>query len=121
MNDTKTPWPTELKLDRDNNRLQISFDNNETYDLNAEYLRVMSPSAETRGHGQQKKLPLAGKESVQIIDLKSVGNYAVRIVFDDGHQTGLYAWGYLRELGRKYDTNWKNYLDELAVHGLNRT
>lgn len=121
MKDTKTPWPTGLKLDRENNRLQISFDNDETYDLNAEYLRVLSPSAETRGHGQQKKPPLAGKQSVQITDLKPIGNYAVRIVFDDGHQTGLYSWVYLRELGKKHDTNWQNYLDELAEYGLFRT
>jgi DUF971 family protein len=95
-------WPTELRLNPDKNCLMVSFDDGARYVLSAERLRVESPSAEVRGHGgAQKPPPVTGKQAVKIARLEPVGNYAVRIVFDDGHDSGLYSWDYLAELGRK--------------------
>jgi DUF971 family protein len=93
-------WPTELRLNPDRNKLTVTFEDGAHHALGAEYLRVQSPSAETRGHGGAKPPPLTGKENVKITALEPVGNYAVRIVFDDGHDSGLYSWDYLAELGR---------------------
>jgi DUF971 family protein len=93
-------WPAELRLNPAKDTLTIVFDNGEHHALGAEYLRVQSPSAETRGHGGEKPPPLTGKENVKILALEPVGNYAVRIVFDDGHDSGLYSWDYLAELAR---------------------
>ena len=95
------PWPTELRLDAAKRTLTVSFDNGERHALPAEYLRVESPSAEVQGHGPGQKQVVTGKENVAIEALEPVGNYAVRIRFDDGHDTGLYSWEYLLELGRK--------------------
>jgi DUF971 family protein len=93
-------WPTELRLNRDKNLLTVSFEDGARYALSAERLRVESPSAETRGHGgAHKPPPITRKEHVKIARLEPVGNYAVRIVFDDGHDSGLYSWDYLAELG----------------------
>ena len=95
-------WPTELRLNPEKNGLTVSFDDGSRYTLAAQRLRVESPSAEVRGHGgAQKPPPVTGKEHVKIIRLEPVGNYAVRIVFDDGHDSGLYSWDYLAELGAK--------------------
>jgi DUF971 family protein len=95
-------WPTELKLNRDKNCLTVSFEDGARYALSAERLRLGSPSAEVRGHGgAQKPPPVTGKANVKIARLEPVGNYAVRIVFDDGHDSGLYSWDYLAELGSK--------------------
>ena len=95
-------WPTELKLNPEKNSLAVSFDDGARYTLSAEYLRVESPSAETRGHGgASRPPPVTGKEKVKIARLEPVGNYAVRIVFDDGHDSGLYSWDYLMVLGRR--------------------
>jgi DUF971 family protein len=95
-------WPTELRLNPDKNLLTVSFDDGARYALSAEILRVESPSAEVRGHGgAEKPPPVAGKENVKIARLEPVGNYAVRIVFDDGHDSGLYSWDYLAKLGRQ--------------------
>ena len=95
-------WPTELRLNPEKNSLTVSFEDGARYVLCAERLRVESPSAEVRGHGgAQKPPPVTGKENVKIARLEPVGNYAVRIVFDDGHDSGLYSWDYLAELGRK--------------------
>ena len=94
-------WPTELRLNPEKNGLTVSFEGGARYALSAEKLRVESPSAEVRGHGgAPKPAPLKGKENVKIARLEPVGNYAVRIVFDDGHDSGLYSWDYLAELGR---------------------
>jgi DUF971 family protein len=94
-------WPTELRLNPDKSLLTVSFEDGARYSLGAEYLRVESPSAETRGHGgAARPPPVTGKEHVKIARLEPVGNYAVRIVFDDGHDTGLYSWDYLVQLGR---------------------
>ena len=103
-------WPLELRLDPQKALLTIAYDTGETYSLPAEYLRVESPSAEVQGHGPSQKLIVTGKEQVRIAHLEPVGNYAVRIVFDDGHDTGLFSWDYLRELGREQKTRWQTYL-----------
>lgn len=103
-------WPTELRLNPARDTLTIAFDNNESFALAAEYLRVESPSAEVRGHGGGPKQIVRGKQDVKIKTLEPVGNYAVRIIFDDGHDSGLYSWDYLGKLGREYKTIWAEYL-----------
>jgi len=113
-------WPMELRLDKARTGLTIAFDNGESYTLDAEYLRVMSPSAEVQGHSPEQRVTVGGKRRVAIVNLEPVGNYAVRIVFDDLHSTGLYAWSYLRALGRERDTRWRQYLEELEAKGLDR-
>lgn len=106
----KRPWPTELRLSHDKSRLTIVFDSGEEFSLPAEYLRVESPSAEVQGHGADQKQIVTGKEQVRIMALEPVGNYAVRICFDDGHDTGLFSWDYLHELGREQRAKWAAYL-----------
>src|ERR1700743_572470 len=103
-------WPTELKVNPARDTLTVAFDNGERYALAAEYLRVESPSAEVRGHGGGPKAILTDKQDVKIAQLEPVGNYAVRIIFDDGHDSGLYSWDYLRKLGREQKTIWAAYL-----------
>ncbi|HEX3753519.1 MAG TPA: DUF971 domain-containing protein [Rhizomicrobium sp.] len=104
------PWPSELRLNPARNTLTTVFDNGERFVLPAEYLRVESPSAEVRGHGPGQKQIVRGKHAVTIDTLEPVGNYAVRILFDDGHDTGLYSWDYLYKLGREHKTIWAAYL-----------
>ncbi len=104
------PWPTELRLNPAKDRLTVAFDTGERFELPAQYLRVESPSAEVQGHGQGRKQIVTGKENVAIAALEPVGNYAVRIVFDDGHDTGLFTWDYLLELGREQPKKWATYL-----------
>jgi DUF971 family protein len=111
------PWPTELVLDRAKTTLTVRFDNGEEFALKAEYLRVESPSAEVQGHGPGQKQIVRGKENVAIAGLEPVGNYAVRIIFDDGHDTGLYSWDYLRELGREHAARWAAYVKARGSHG----
>jgi DUF971 family protein len=106
----KRPWPTELRLSSDKARLTVQFDSGEQFILPAEYLRVESPSAEVQGHGSQQKQIVIGKEEVKIAALEPIGNYAVRIRFDDGHDTGLFSWDYLHELGREQRAKWAAYL-----------
>jgi len=106
----KRPWPTELRLSPDKARLTVEYDSGERFVLTAEYLRVESPSAEVQGHGAAQKKIVTGKEQVRIAALEPVGNYAVRIRFDDGHDTGLFSWDYLHELGREQRTKWAAYL-----------
>ena len=106
----KRPWPTELRLSADKKRLKVTFDSGEQYALDAEYLRVESPSAEVQGHGSKQKTIVTGKEHVRIEALEPVGNYAVRIKFDDGHNTGLFSWDYLHELGREQREKRATYL-----------
>jgi len=113
-------WPTELRLDKDGRVLTATFDDGQSFALPAELLRVLSPSAEVQGHSEDQRVTVAGKKTVGIVRLEPVGNYAVRIVFDDGHNTGLYVWDYLRELGEHKDTLWQDYLQDLAVKGLSR-
>jgi DUF971 family protein len=114
------PWPTELRLHKDRKRLSVAFDNGESFELAAEYLRVRSPSAEVQGHAPDERKTVAGKSNVAILEVHPVGNYAVRLVFDDLHSTGIFSWSYLLELGRSHDANWRDYLDELAAKGLSR-
>ncbi len=120
MTDAAQPWPTELRLHKDRKTLTIAFDNGESFDLSAEYLRVRSPSAEVQGHSPSERKTVAGKRNVAILELKSIGNYAVRLVFDDLHSTGIYSWDYLLNLGRNRASYWQGYLDELAAKGLTR-
>src|SRR5712691_11138204 len=114
------PWATERRLHKDRNTLNVSFDGSETFDLSAEYLRVKSPSAEVQGHSPDERKTVAGKKNVAILEVQPIGNYAVRLVFDDLHSTGIYSWDYLLDLGRKHNTYWQDYLDDLAGKGLAR-
>jgi DUF971 family protein len=114
------PWPTELKLDKDKRVLTVAFDDGQSFALPAELLRVLSPSAEVQGHSLEQRVTVAGKKSVGIVRLEPVGTYAVRIVFTDGHDTGLYVWDYLRELGEHKEERWQSYLKDLASKRLSR-
>ena len=113
-------WPTELRLRKDKRHLAVSFDNGEQFELPAEYLRVRSPSAEVQGHSPDERKTVPGKKNVMILEVVPIGNYAVRLVFDDMHSTGIYSWAYLAELGRNEQSYWRDYLDELASKGLKR-
>jgi DUF971 family protein len=113
-------WPTELRLDKDKRVLTVTFDDGKSYALPAELLRVFSPSAEVQGHSPEQRVTVAGKKNVGILRLEPVGNYAVRIVFDDGHDTGLYVWEYLRELGENREARFQDYLAGLAAKKLTR-
>ena len=112
--------PTEIKLRKQSKRLLISFDDGETFDFSFEFLRVHSPSAEVRGHGAGQETLQVGKEDVGITRIEPVGHYAIKLVFDDGHDTGLYSWTYLHELGRDMDAKWSAYLDRLKDAGYAR-
>jgi DUF971 family protein len=114
------PWPTELRLAKDRKALSVTFDNGDSFALAAEYLRVHSPSAEVQGHSPDERKTVAGKREVAILEVKPVGNYAVRLVFDDLHSTGIFSWDYLSELGRNHERKWRDYIDELAGKGLSR-
>src|SRR5215467_1948594 len=114
------PWPTELRLHKDRKALTVAFDNGETFDLSAEYLRVRSPSAEVQGHSPDERKTVAGKRDVAILEVNPIGNYAVRLVFDDMHSTGIYSWDYFLALGRNREAYWQEYLDDLAGKGLTR-
>jgi DUF971 family protein len=114
------PWPSELRLREEGAVLKVSFENGESYELAAEYLRVESPSAEVKGHGPGQEVTVAGKRAVRILSLDLVGNYAVKVNFSDGHATGLYAWDYLRKLGTEHDEIWPAYLAKLEAQGLGR-
>jgi DUF971 family protein len=114
------PWPTELRLAKDRKTLTVSFDNGDTFNLDAEYLRVLSPSAEVQGHSPDERKTVPGKRNVAILEVHPVGNYAVRLMFDDLHSTGIFSWDYLAELGRERARKWKDYVDELASKGLSR-
>ena len=113
-------WPVELRLKRAEKRIDIEFDDGKRFSLPAEYLRVESPSAEVQGHGPGEKTIIAGRAHVGIIELEPVGNYAVRIKFDDLHDTGIFSWDYLYQLGVEYDKRWPAYLAALANRGLSR-
>lgn len=114
------PWPREIVYSRAERVLRVAFDDGSRFDLPAEYLRVLSPSAEVQGHGPAERRTIGGKRNVQIERIEPVGNYAVRLVFDDGHATGIYAWSYLHELGRQREQRWKDYLDALGAKGMGR-
>lgn len=115
-----TPWPLEIRLKREPSGLEVQFDSGESFFLDAEYLRVESPSAEAKGHGGTAPPPVAGKRGLRLTSVEPVGNYAVRLVFEDGHSTGLYSWVLLHELGCDRDERWSAYLGRLKAHGLSR-
>jgi DUF971 family protein len=114
------PWPIELRVNRAEKTLTVSFDDGASFPLPAEFLRVESPSAEVQGHGPGQKTIVAGRRHVGIMDLEPVGNYAVRIMFDDLHSTGIYSWRYLHHLGENQERLWAAYLEALAQQGLSR-
>jgi DUF971 family protein len=113
-------WPTEVRLRPQGSALVVRYDNGETVELTAEHLRVRSPSAEVQGHSPEERKTIGGKKNVRIREVLPVGNYAVRLVFDDMHSTGIFSWDYLLALGRNRDADWKGYLDDLAAKGLAR-
>ncbi len=121
MNDFTTKhWPVELRLKKAEKRLEVDFDDGRSFAYPAELLRVESPSAEVQGHGPSQKQVVAGRLHVGILALEPVGNYAVRIKFDDLHDTGIFSWQYLRELGENQQRIWADYLRNLDARGLSR-
>ncbi len=120
MTDNQALWPTELRVSKDRQRLVISFNDGQAFDLSAEMLRVLSPSAEVQGHGPGQRVTVPGKRNVAIISMTPTGNYAVRIGFDDGHDTGIFTWSYLHELGTRGAELFAGYEQELADKGMSR-
>ncbi len=111
---TTTPRPTAIRLHRQSRVLELGFDDGSRFELSCEFLRVYSPSAEVRGHGAGQEVLQTGKKNVNIERIEPVGRYAVRLCFDDGHDTGLYSWDLLYDLGRRHDELWQRYLARLA-------
>jgi DUF971 family protein len=120
MDTADTVWAEELTVSRVERLLRIRFDDGALFELPAEYLRTQSPSAEVQGHNEAQRQTVGGKRLVGISGAEPVGNYAVRLIFDDGHSTGIFTWTYLHELGRDRETRWKTYLKELAAKRLTR-
>lgn len=112
--------PTELRVSRDRRRLTVTYPAHHPFQLPAEMLRVLSPSAEVQGHAPEQRVTVPGKRDVTIARIEPVGNYAVRIIFDDGHDTGIFTWDYLHRLGHEKEQRWNEYLAELAAKGLSR-
>jgi DUF971 family protein len=117
---TARPRPVEVRLKKAEKRLEIEFDDGARFAYPAEYLRVESPSAEVMGHGPGQKVVVAGRREVGIMNIETVGHYAIRIAFDDLHDTGIYSWDYLYELGRDQERRWRDYLAALEAKGLSR-
>ena len=113
-------WPMELRLSKDKRSLRVSFDDGASFELSAEYLRVTSPSAEVQGHSPSERKTVPGKKDVMILAVEPVGNYAVKLVFDDMHSTGIFGWDYLYTLGTTHLERWADYLAELDAKGLSR-
>ncbi|HYI27081.1 MAG TPA: DUF971 domain-containing protein [Bradyrhizobium sp.] len=113
-------WPVEIRLTGDRRVLRVSFDDGQTFDLSAELLRVASPSAEVQGHSEAERKTVGGKRNVTILSVDAVGNYAVRLGFDDMHATGIYSWAFLRDLGVNAERRFQDYLDDLGAKGLDR-
>ncbi len=112
--------PTEIQVNRDKDRLTVNFDDGASFTFTAEFLRVTSPSAEVQGHAPHERKTVPGKKNVRITQVEPVGNYAIKIAFDDGHDTGIYSWKHLYETGQNQDAIWQQYLNELAEKGLSR-
>ncbi len=112
--------PTDIKLHQKSRVLEIQFEDGFECNLTCEYLRVYSPSAEVRGHGPGQETLQSGKEDVNITEIIPTGNYAIKLVFDDNHDSGIYNWDYLYELGKNYEANWQNYLERLNAAGIQR-
>jgi DUF971 family protein len=113
-------WPVEIRLVKDRRALNVAFDDGNTFSLPAELLRVTSPSAELQGHSEAQRKTVGGKRNVTILSVDAVGNYAVRIGFDDMHSTGIYSWAFLHDLGSNAERRFNDYLDDLAAKGLDR-
>jgi DUF971 family protein len=120
MAEARTPWPTEIRVQKDRGSMVVAFEDGTRFTLTAEYLRVESPSAEVQGHSPDERKTVPGKRNVKILEVHPVGNYAVRLVFDDLHSTGIYSWDYLHELGRDHAKRFARYMDELETKGLSR-
>ncbi len=116
----KAPAPTEIRLRRKSRLLELSYADGSKSQLPCEYLRVFSPSAEVQGHGPGQAVLMVGKENVNITAVEPVGHYAVRLRFDDGHDSGLFTWAYLHELATGQEENWKDYLQRLDEVGYKR-
>lgn len=121
MSDHEAAWPKELRVAPDRKSLKVSFTDGRSYTLEAELLRVRSPSAEVQGHSPAQRVTVGGKVNVGITKVLPVGNYAVRLAFDDGHDTGIFTWRFLSELGSAKDERWAEYLAELADRNMSRT
>ena len=118
--DAALAWPVEIRLPKDRRLLSVAFDDGRTFDLSAELLRVTSPSAEVQGHSEAERKTVGGKRNVTILSVDPVGNYAVRLGFDDMHSTGIYSWAFLRDLGVNAEMRFQAYLDDLQAKGLDR-
>ena len=118
--DVTLAWPVEIRLPKDRRALRVAFDDGRTFDLSAELLRVTSPSAEVQGHSEAERKTVGGKRNVTILSVDPVGNYAVRLGFDDMHSTGIYSWAFLHDLGVNAARRFQDYLDDLQAKGLDR-
>lgn len=118
--DTSEAWPETIRINKARDALTIQFVDGASHTFSAEFLRVMSPSAEVQGHSPDQRKTVPGKRLILISDVQPVGNYAVKIVFSDGHSTGIYAWSYFATLGVEHESRWQGYLAELAAKGLTR-
>ena len=118
--DVTLAWPVEIRLPKDRRTLRVAFDDGRIFDLPAELLRVTSPSAEVQGHSEAERKTVGGKRNVTILSVDPVGNYAVRLGFDDMHSTGIYSWAFLRDLGVNAERRFQDYLDDLQAKGLDR-
>jgi DUF971 family protein len=118
--DNKTPMPTEIKLHQKSRMLEIAFSDGQRFELPCEFLRVYSPSAEVRGHGPGQEVLQVGKKNIEITDVQPVGSYAVQLVFSDGHDSGLYSWDYLHDLGVNQEVLWEQYLNRMNESGASR-
>jgi DUF971 family protein len=116
----KQPWPTEIRLRKERKALLVRFNDGKDYELSAEFLRVLSPSAEVQGHSPEQRQTVPGKADVAVTAIDPVGNYAVRLTFSDGHNTGLFSWTYLRHLGENRESLWADYLADLKAKGMTR-
>ena len=117
---TAPAWPVEIRLAKDRRALNVTYDDGKAFSLSAEMLRVTSPSAEVQGHSEAQRKTVGGKRNVTILSVDAVGNYAVRIGFDDMHATGIYSWAFLRDLGVNAERRLQDYLDDLKAKGLDR-
>ena len=120
MPDVALAWPVEIRLPKDRRTLRVAFDDGRTFELSAELLRVTSPSAEVQGHSEAERKTVGGKRNVTILSVDPVGNYAIRLGFDDMHSTGIYSWAFLRNLGVNADQRFQGYLDDIRAKGLDR-
>lgn len=121
MVDHDKAWPKELRVSSDRKTLTVGFADGRSYAIEAELLRVCSPSAEVQGHAPDQRITVGGKQDVSITKVLPVGNYAVRLAFDDGHDTGIYSWQFLSQMGANKDERWAAYLAELAEKNMSRT